>query len=153
MKVKLDDLVKHFNLAGESHKFYLNRSTGEIHLIPVEAETYADNDESDEDDLPGHEKEFVSVYKDISTNPEKYTELPDRFDINMHSIMERFALSLREEKIRKEIYYILIAKGAVGGFREAIEKFGISDKWYSYKIQALRELAVVWCMENDLEYY
>lgn len=153
MKVKLDDLLEAFEFTGESHTYYLNRSTGEIHLIPEEVEMYVDDEEFDEDELPEWEKEIVLLYKDITAHPENYIVLPDSFYIDMYSIMERFILSLRDVKIRNKIYYEIKGTGAFRRFREAIEKFGILDEWYRYKDQALREIAIVWCAENDLEYY
>lgn len=153
MKVKLDDLVEHFEVINELHTCYLNRTTGQFHLIPEEVESYVYSEELVKDELPEWEKEFVPIYKDIVANPDEYIKLPDRFYINIYSVVERFILSLRDVNIRNKIYYEIKGKGSLGRFKDLTEKFGISDEWYRYKDQALRELAIVWCAENDLEYY
>ena len=153
MKVKLDDLLESLEFTNESHTSFLNKFTGEIHLIPDELKLYVEQEEFDENELPEWEKEILLLYKDITARPENYTELPDSFYIDMYSIMERFILSLRDVKIRNQIYYEIKGTGAFRRFREAIEKFGILDEWYRYKDQALRETAIVWCAENGLEYY
>ena len=153
MKVKLDDLMEPFEFANESQPYFLNRSTGEIHLIPEDFQIFGDDDDFLENDLPDWEKEFVPIYKDIKENPDNYIAFPDQFDINMYSIMERFTLSLKDTKMRDVIYHAMKGSGAFSRFRDSLDRFGITDEWYKYKDQALRELAVVWCRGNDIEYY
>ena len=152
MKVKLDDVIEQFELASESSQTYLNRITGEIHLIPEEVELYVENEEFDEEDLPEWEKEIIPVYKDINENPENYILFPDQFYINEYSIMERFSLSLTNEKLRSILYSSLKGKGAFRRFKDTANELGILENWYKYKEEAIKELAIEWCKENNLEF-
>ena len=65
MKVKLEDVIEQIEFANESNKTYLNKSTGEIHLIPEEVDMYIRNEVFDENDLPDWEKEIIPIAKDI----------------------------------------------------------------------------------------
>ncbi len=152
-KVKLEDVIEQLQLSNEETKSYLNKSTGEIHLIPDEVENYIEEEGSDEYDLPDWEIEIIPIAKDILANPNNYIQLPNQFDINEYSIMEKFSLSLAEEKLRDSIYSSLKGSGAFRRFKNSINEFGIEDKWYKYKDAELKEFAIEWCKENSLEFY
>ena len=152
MRVKLEDIIEQIELANEESKSYLNKSTGEIHLIPDEVESYLEED-SDEDDLPEWEIEIIPIAKDILANSNNYIQFPNKFDINEYSIMEKFSLSITEEKLRDAIYSSLKGSGAFRRFKNIINEYGIEDKWYKYKNGELKEFAIEWCKENNLEFY
>lgn len=152
MKVKLEDIIEQFELASESNQSYLSKLTGEIHLIPEEVELYVDNEEFDEENLPDWEKEIIPIYKDIKNNPQNYIQFPDQFYINEYSIMESFSLSLSNEHLRERIYSSLKGSGAFKRFRDNIERAGIIDDWYKYKDEAIKELAIEWCNDNNIEF-
>ena len=151
-KVNLADIIEQFELASESNKSYLNRNTGEIHLIPEEVEMYFDNEEFDENDLPEWEKEIIRIEKDIQENPENYIQFPDQYEINEYSIMENFSLSLTNKNIRELVYSSLKGKGAFRKFKDTVNKYGIMDEWYKFRDESIRELAIEWCEENNLQY-
>jgi len=153
MKVKLEDVIEQIELANESNRTYLNKSTGEIHLIPEEVDMYIENEVFDEDDLPDWEKEIVPIAKDILENPENYIPFPDKYDINEYEIMERFTLSLTDDKMREEIYYSIKGKGAFRRFKGKIFQHGIENDWYKFKEEWLKEIAIDWCKENNIEFY
>ena len=152
-KVQIDDVIEHLEFASELNKSFLNKNTGEIHLIPEELERYAEPDFEDEDFIPEWEKEIIPVIKDIKQNPAKYIEIPNQFYINEYAIMERFCLSLKEETLRDKMYSAIKGSGAFQRFKDNIHNYGIVDDWYKYKEESFREIAIEWCKENDLEYY
>lgn len=55
-KIKLEDVIQQVEFANNSNKSFFNKKTGEIHLIPEEAEMYIDSEVFDENDLPEWEK-------------------------------------------------------------------------------------------------
>ena len=152
-KVKLDDVIEHLEFASELNKSFLNKRTGEIHLIPEELEGYAEQNIEDEDFIPEWEKEIIPIIKEIQQNPDNYIQIPDQFYINEYTIMERFCLSLKDETLRDKMYYSIKGSGAFRRFKDSINDFGITDDWYKYKDEAFREIAIEWCKENSLEYY
>ena len=153
MKVKLEDVIERIEFANESNKSYLNKSTSEIHLIPEEVDMYIESELFDEEDLPDWEKEIVPIAKDILENPENYIPFPDQFDINGYEIMERFVLSLTNNELRNEIYYSIKGKGAFRKFKDKILQHGIENDWYKFREESMREIAIDWCKENNIEFY
>ena len=152
-KLKLEDLIEQLEFANESNKSFFNKMTGEIHLIPEEVERYAEQDIEDDDLIPEWEKEIISILKDIQQNPDNYIQFPDQFDINEYSIMEKFCLNLDDEELRNEMYSSIKGSGAFQRFKNNIHNHGIADDWYKYRDEALKEIAIEWCKENNIEYY
>lgn len=66
--------------------------------------------------------------------------------------MERFCLSIEDEEISDSLYYAIKGKGAFRRFKEGIHRYGITDDWYKYREEALKQMARDWCEENDIEY-
>ncbi len=62
--------------------------------------------------------------------------------------MEKFCLSLSDEKLREEMYYSIKGKGAFHRFKNNIYRYGLADEWYKYRDEYLKDLAVNWCKEN-----
>jgi len=152
-KLKLEDVIEQLEFVSEFHKSFFNKKTGEIHLIPEEVERYAEQNIEDDNLIPEWEKELIPISKDILNNPEDYIPFPDQFYINEYSIMERFCLNLDDEKLRDKMYSSIKGSGAFQRFKNNIHYYGIADDWYKYKDEALKELAIEWCEENDIEYY
>lgn len=152
IKVKLEDVIEQLELANDLNKSFLNKATGEIYVIPEEVETYAGNNEFDENDLPEWENELIPVARDIKENPENYIAFPDQFEIDEYHIMERFSLSLKDGKLRDEIYYSIKGSGAFSRFRVKIGEHGLTGEWYKYREEAIKEIAIEWCKGNNLEY-
>ena len=152
VKVNLEDVIEQLEFASESNKSYFQKSTGKIHLIPDELEIFAGEDAEKDNFIPEWEKEIIPVVKDIHRNPDDYAQFPDQFDINEYTIMERFCLSLSDDNLRDKMCASIKGSGAFQRFKNNIHHFGIADDWYKYKDEALRELAIDWCKENDIEY-
>lgn len=152
-KIKLEEVIDQLEFASDHHYSFFNRKTGEIYVIPEDMEIYYEYDLEADDYTPEWQKELILVIKDMKQNPDDYVQFPDRFYINEYSIMKRFCLSLKDEKLRKIMYRSIKGKGAFRRFKKNIYKYGIADDWYKFKDEALKELAIQWCKENDIEYY
>jgi len=152
-RVKLEDVIEQLEFTSESIKSFFNKKTGEIHLIPEEVESYAEQNIEDDDLIPEWEKELIPISKDILNNPDDYIPFPGQFYINEYSIMERFCLNLNDEELRDKMYSSIKGSGAFQRFKNNIHHYGIANDWYKYKDEALKELAIEWCEENNIEYY
>jgi hypothetical protein len=42
--------------------------------------------------------------------------------------------------------------GAFGRFKDAIHYYDIAEDWYKYRDNALRQIAIDWCQENNIEF-
>ena len=83
---------------------------------------------------------------------DEYLELPSQFDIHEYEIMERFCLSISDEKIR----YVLLSKihgsGAFHRFKETIYRYGIEEDWFRYRDEAYKEIAISWLESHGFNY-
>lgn len=43
-------------------------------------------------------------------------------------------------------------KNAVDLKKDRIRRYNIEDEWYKYKEERLKELAIRWCEENEIDY-
>ncbi|UCE04655.1 MAG: hypothetical protein JSW07_13635 [bacterium] len=50
--------------------------------------------------------------------------------------MERFCLSLDDDKLRKDMYYSIKGGGAFQRFKQNIRRFNIEDDWYEFRDNA-----------------
>jgi len=57
------------------------------------------------------------------------------------------------EKMRNILYSSLKGKGAFRRFKDTANELGILEDWYKYRDEAIKELAIEWCKENNLEFY
>ena len=83
---------------------------------------------------------------------EDFIALPSKFDIHEYKIMEKFCLSLDDEELKNTMYHSIKGKGAFGRFKNNIFRYGIEEKWYEYRREAFREIAIDWCEQNQLSY-
>lgn len=152
-KLKIEDVVEQLEFASESNKSFFNKKTDEIHLIPEEVERYAEQNIEDDDLIPEWEKEIIPIVKDIKKKPDDYIQFPAQFYVNEYSIMVRFCLNIDDEELRDEMYSSIKGSGAFQRFKNNIHNHGIANDWYKYKDEALKEIAIEWCEENNIEYY
>ncbi|MEW6196523.1 MAG: UPF0158 family protein [Bacteroidota bacterium] len=151
-KIKLESVIEQLEFASDMNKSFFNKITGEIHLIPEELERHAEQN-IDDDFMAEWEKELIPIVKDINQNPDHYIPFPSQFDINEYEIMERFCLSLQDEKLREEMYSSIKGSGAFHRFKNNIHNYRIAEDWYKYKDEALKEIAIEWCKDNNIDYF
>lgn len=133
---------------------YLNRQTGEVVTISDEELHAAEDEESALEAYPEWQRTMIGLARDIiaDENQEIYLALPTTYDIHEYGIMERFCLSLKDEEISNSLYQAIKGKGAFRRFREAIQRYGIAEDWYTYRDDAIRTIAIDWCEANGIEY-
>ena len=151
LRVKLDDIIEGLECQSEESHSYLDKRTGKVILISDEELCTAENDEPIED-FPDWQHDQFKIAKEILAETGDYIELPSQFDIHKYSIMERFCLSIDDSEISDTPYSLIKGSGAFQRFKNAIHKFDISDDWYKYRDNALKEIAIEWCQENGIEF-
>jgi hypothetical protein len=77
-------------------------------------------------------------------------KLPTKFDIHEWSIMEEFANAVESERISTELVNALHGKGAFRYFKDTLRRHRIEKEWYAFHDEALREIAIEWCEENQI---
>ena len=151
IRVKLDDIMEGLEFQSDESSSFLNTKTGEMVLMTDYAMQAAEDDEPLED-MDDWERDLVAIAREILAETGQYISLPSKFDINDYSIMERFCVSLDNQKISDILCDLIIGSGAFQRFKDAIYQYGIEDKWHTYHNNAIKEIAIEWCRENDIEF-
>jgi len=81
-----------------------------------------------------------------------YISLPSKFDIHEYEIMERFCLSITDDEIRERMYRSIKGSGAFRRFKDNIQRNNRVEDWYKYREEAIKQIAIDWCEENDIEF-
>ena len=134
MKVKLDNIIEALEFVndGMDTSAYLNPKTCEIVYI-------------DEflNDFSLEEKE--EIY-------DEYIWLPTKFDIDEYNMMEEFTETIEDERLYNQLYIALNGKGAFRRFKDTCINFDIIDKWYKFRDEKYKELAIEWCKKNNIKF-
>lgn len=151
IRVKLSEIILGMESQFHESSSYLNKKTGEVVIITDEEFFEAEKGDSLEK-YPEWQQGIIKVAREILEDDEKYEPLPSRFDIDEYSIMERFCLSIKDERISESLYNAIKGTGAFRLFKDGIHRFGVADDWYKYRDQELKKIAIWWCEKNKIEY-
>ena len=130
---------------------YLNTADGEVYVVSNEELSAAEEGEPPIEDFPEWQQQAVRIARQI-INGDHYIALPSKYDIHEYAIMEEFSCSVADQKVSDALQIAIRGKGAFRRFKDVCQRFGMLDQWYSFKTEALKEIAVSWCQENNLEY-
>jgi len=151
-KVKLDDILEALELSSEEGNYYYNKMTSEIIYIGEEEARIANRGDVDNiDHYPEWQREIIEAAMDIEENWDNYISLPSGFDIDEYDIMVEFCDSLDNDRISDELLRALNGRGAFRRFKDAAIRLNVEKKWYDYRDEALRKIAMDWCKDNDIE--
>lgn len=154
MPVNIKDLIGEMGMQMDDYHIYLNKETCEIITLSNEELSIAEESEEDDDfsEYPDWQRESIQDALDVVINWDEYVELPDKWEIDEYSIMERFCGSIEDNRISNALYLAINGKGAFGRFKDAIRRYGIEQKWYSFHEEELSNIAIGWCVDNDIDY-
>ena len=98
LPVKLKDAVAELQMAGPEMSGFVNRKTGDLITLSDEDFDLAESD-SDILSMPEWQQEMAAQAKEVRDNDD-YIALPGQFEIHEYSIMERFCLSVEDERVQ-----------------------------------------------------
>jgi hypothetical protein len=151
IQVKLKDIIKEMEIQFEESRSLLNIKTGEIVLVTTE-DLRAAEDDKPFDHLPEWEQENRMIAIDVVENFENYIELPTKYEVNEYELMENFCLKENDQWKQESLLRAIKGKGAFRRFKDKIIDFEIEDKWYSYREECFKQIAIEWCQENKINY-
>ena len=151
IRVKLDDIIEGLEFQSDESSSFLNTKTGEVVLITDYAMRAAEDDEPLEE-VPDWEQDLVAIAGEILAETGQYIQLPTKYDIDEYSIMEKFCMSLNNQKISDILCDLISGSGAFRRFKDAVHKYDIEDEWYKYRDNAMKEIAIECCKENNIEF-
>lgn len=78
--------------------------------------------------------------------------LPDRREINDYHNMELFIGTVQDRTAAEWLANAIHGRGAFRMFRAALERFGLTERWYDFLDRQHRILAIEWCEDHGIEY-
>ena len=96
--------------------------------------------------------DYASVKKLVRENSERFERLPTKYDIHEYRIMEEFVCSLEHGETRDYLENAIRGKGAFRRFKDGIRRFGFAERWYDFRAEAYKEIAIRWCKDHDFAY-
>lgn len=148
--VKLKDILEGLEFQSDDGSSYLHTTTGEVVYI-TEEELRAAEEEAPLEDFPAWQHDAIRIAGEM-LETDHYLPLPTKFDIHEYRIMERFCYSVDDDDMRDDLCNAIRGRGAFRYFKDKIHEYGIADDWYTYRDEALREIAIAWCEEHEIQY-
>ncbi len=150
IRVKLSDIIDGIESQADEFCAYLNKKTGEVALVS-DHEMRAAGQDDPIDDFPEWEQDQIRVARDIISESGDYILLPTRFDVDEYHMMESFCLSLADPKVRDALCDLIRGAGAFRRFKDAVFHYGVEKQWHACRDNALKNIAVDWCRQNNIE--
>jgi hypothetical protein len=152
MAFKLSEIIMGLEFQNDQSESYLERATGRV--VPISQEDIAAaEDEDDLEDYPDWQRESIEIARKIlDDDDDSYIQLPTKWDIHEYDIMERFIETVEDQAACDALYRAIKGKGAFRYFKDTVCDLGIRDQWFGYRNNALKEIAIEWCRENQIEF-
>jgi len=127
---------------------FLDLDTGQVET--VSRDLLSEAEESDEEpDLPAWQKEEWETAKRI-VSMDRFLALPTQFDVHEWEIMQDFSQSVESGSVREDLLHAIHGAGAFRHFKHNLRRHGIEKAWFAFRGEALREIALSWCEENQI---
>ena len=117
---------------------YLNMETGEI--VSLSDGTWIERDD-----------EAEVLAEEIDTT-DKYVRLPNQYDIHEYEIMEEFAYATPNPRYQEKLLRVLRGRKPYRNFKDEINRLGVSESYYAWRLISLCKKAKNWCEENEVPY-
>jgi hypothetical protein len=148
--VSLRDFVDEMDTFSDEHHAYLNKITGELITIANDDIAVIESGDDYSDDPEWQQEVFKNTEKVLYS--EDYLKLPDKFEIHEYEIMERFCLSVPNEKISDVLLHKIQGSGAFHRFKETIYRYEIEKDWFKFRKEAYKEIAISWLTNHGFAY-
>jgi hypothetical protein len=129
---------------------YLDLDTGRVESVSHELlQAIEERDEEQVSEPLEWDEQELEIAKRINST-DRLVMLPTRFDVHEWAIMRDFALSVQSVQIREELEFAIHGGGAFRHFKQIIRQHRIEEAWYTFRDQALRQIAIDWCEEHEI---
>jgi hypothetical protein len=146
---RLQDIVDALEMQFDESLSFFDRDTGQVETLSSELLSAAEEGEHNEDlALSDEEWELAKL---IVASKDRFLELPTKFDVHEWAIMEEFAHSVKSAAIREDLLHAIHGAGAFRNFKYFVRRHGIEKTWFQFRTEALRQIALDWCEENQIQ--
>ena len=147
--VLLSDIVDALEMQIDEAYSFLDLDTGQVETVSGDLLRDAEEDAGEEPDLPDWQKEEWDIAKRI-VSTDRFLKLPGKFDVPEWEIMQDFSLAVTSERIREDLLGAIHGKGAFRYFKDTVRRHRIESDWFTFRSEALRQIALDWCEEHDI---
>lgn len=64
--------------------------------------------------------------------------------------MQDFSRSVESDRIREDLLRAIHGAGAFRTFKDTVRQLGVESAWFAFRVDALREITLGWCEENQI---
>ena len=143
--ISLDNLIDGIEMQSEDVTGYLDGDTGAVVLIGEEIASQSKRDAPDE--WSDWETELIEVVRAVDEGSKRYVQLPRTND---WQIMRGFCDSVEGDTVREPLLQAIHGRSAFRRFKDELRRNGMLEPWFAFKRNALREVAIEWCTENEI---
>ena len=148
--VSLDEIVDAMEAVGDDCEAYLDPESGEIVTVTDDDRSLLEEDE-DPVSMPPWQREMLPGIR-AALETDRYLRLPDTFEIDEWSMMERFAQSRPAGAHTDQLLDAIHGKGAYRLFRATLDRLNLTDEWHDFREEAFRTIARQWLKSHGLSH-
>ena len=148
--VSLDEIVDAMEAASDECEAYLDPESGEIVTVTGDDRSLLEEDE-DPVSMPPWQRDMVARIR-AALETDRYLPLPDQFEIDEWSMMDRFAQSRPGSAHADQLLDAIHGKGAYRQFRAAIDHHNLTDEWRRFRDEEFRTIARQWLNSHGLSH-
>ena len=147
--VQLSDIIDALEMLFEESLSYLDVDAGQVVTVSEDLLREAEEHGDEEPDLPDWQKDEWEIAKRI-VSTERFRPLPTKFDVHEWAIMQDFSRSVESDTIREDLLRAIHGAGAFRNFKDTARRLGVESAWFAFRADALRQIALDWCGENQI---
>lgn len=152
----IEQLVDALDSLSDESYAYFHKKTHEIYFhsslesgMGWDDEEVEDEDEEDEElDESDWQQEERKKLREIR-NSDDWLQLPSAYEVHAWEIMRDFALTMDKE-VSERLLNAIHGNGAFRFFRSELDRLGLTDRWYEFKNESLKELILQWLASHDI---
>ena len=148
--VRLNDIIDALEMQFDESSAFLDLDTGRVETVSHDLLREAEESGDDEaPDLPAwQEQEWEIAKRIVSTG--RFQKLPTKFEVREWAIMQDFSHSVESDRIREDLLHAIHRAGAFRNFKDTLRRHHIESAWFAFRAEALRQIALDWCEENQI---
>jgi hypothetical protein len=150
--VHLNDIIDALEMQFDEALSYLDLEAGQVVTVSEDLLREAEESADEEPDLPDWQKDEWETAKRIVSS-DRFRPLPTKFDVHEWGIMQDFSHSVESDSIRDDLLHAIHGAGAFRNFKDTVRRFGIESAWFAFRTDALREIALDWCEQNQVVWH
>src|SRR5580658_4997854 len=147
--VHLSDIIDTLEMQLGGFLSYLDLDTGQVVTVSEDLLRTAELQGDEEPDLPDWQRDEWEVAKQIVSTAH-FRPLPTKFDVHEWEIMHDFSLAVGSDGIRGDLLRAIHGAGAFRNFKDVVRRLGIESAWFAFRADAMRQIALDWCEENQI---